>query len=368
MMWPAAPALGEAVELKARHRRAFFVDGAMPGLIPIIEACRSTDEVSQAAAAIPAFQRRLMAAGLAGRQQGMLITAVVDALTSRLIELAEAELGPSPGPWAWLACGSQGRREQSLHTDQDNAIVHADGLPAGTDAWFRSVAESVTGGLATCGIAHCPGGVGPDHSDWRRSVSDWTAAITGVVRTPDTRAVMLASHYFDFRTVHGPGSLLDAAREPARSEACGNGLFLARFKQNALRGRVGVGILRRWRSPWLGTRRGTIHLKQQGLLPVAQLALAYALEAGTRETGTADRLRAAAEAGLLTSAQAYDLRLAHDTVATLRNEQLLRCLDDGRRVTNRVRLADLTRLQRSHLRAALGIIRNARHRLARDVQ
>lgn len=340
----------------------------MPGLVPIIEACRSTDEVTRVAAGIPAFQRRLIAAGLAGRQQGVLITAVVDALTSRLIGLAEAELGPPPGPWAWLACGSQGRREQSLHTDQDNALIHADGLPAGAGEWFRALAQFVTDGLEACGIEHCPGGVGPDHAEWRRSAADWRAAFTEVVRTPDTRAVMLASHYFDFRTVHGPASLLDDAREPVRGEASGSRLFLARVKQNALRGRAGVGICRRWRTPWFGAQRGTIHLKQQGLLPVSQLALAYALEAGTKETGTAARLRAAVDAGLLTPALGFDLCLAHETVTALRNEQLLRCLDDGRRVSNRVRLADLTRLQRSHLRAALGVIRDAQHGLAGNVQ
>lgn len=339
----------------------------MTGLVPIIKGCRSTQELIHAAAAIPAFQRRLTTAGLAGRQQGVLITAVVDALTSRLIELAEAAHGTPPGPWAWLACGSQGRREQSLHTDQDNAVIYADGLSGQADAWFRSVAEFVTSGLAACGIERCPGGVGPDHANWRGSVTDWRASFDHAVHVPDTRAVMLASHYFDFRTVHGSGALLEDAREQARRDAANSRLFLGRKKQNALRIRAGLGLWHWWWPHWLGAGHGTINLKQRGLLPVSQLAQAYALEAGIKGTHTGERLCEAAEAGLLTSAQAYDLRLAHETVTSLRNEQLLRCLDENRRATNKVRLNDLTPLQLKHLRSALAVIRNAQHRLARGV-
>ena len=130
--------------------------------------CRTPADVAEASAALIALQRRLMYAGVAGHQTGLLIADAVDSLTRRLIVLAEQELGPAPGAYAWLACGSQGRGEQAVHTDQDNALIYADGLPKGADSWFAGLAERVTQGLADCGIEHCPGGVGPDHTDWRR--------------------------------------------------------------------------------------------------------------------------------------------------------------------------------------------------------
>ena len=51
-----------------------------------------------------------------------LITDIADTVTRRLLAMAEAELGPPPAPYLWLACGSQGRQEQTGVTDQDNCL------------------------------------------------------------------------------------------------------------------------------------------------------------------------------------------------------------------------------------------------------
>lgn len=339
----------------------------MQTLTRSIAECRSRAEVTETSAALVALQRRLMDAGIGGHQTGLLISDLVDALTRQLIVLAEEELGPPPGRYAWLACGSQGRGEQSVHTDQDNALIHADGLPEGADAWFATLAERVTQGLAVCGIEHCPGGVGPDHADWRGSVSAWRTAIQQVIRVPETRNVMLASHYFDLRTIHGDPSLLAAIRGDALQEATENRLFIARVKENALRTRAGVGHLRRWRTPLFGVHRGTLHLKQQGLLPVQQLAFAHAMEAGVDALNTTHRLRLAADAGTLPPRRARDLERVRNTILELRNRTILEQIDRGAVPTNRIRLRDLSRLERAHLKAALTLVRDVQNALGRQI-
>ena len=339
----------------------------MQTLARSIAECRSRAEVTEASAALVPLQRRLMGAGVGGHQTGLLISDLVDALTRQLIMLAEEELGPPPGRYAWLACGSQGRGEQFAHTDQDNALIYADGLPEGADAWFAELSERVTQGLADCGIEHCPGGVGPDHVDWRGSASAWRTAIQQVIRVPETRRIMLASHYFDLRTVHGDPSLLGVIRGDALREAMGNRLFIARLKENAVRTRAGVGHLRRWRTPLLGALRGTLHLKQQGLLPVQQLAFVHAMEAGVDALNTTHRLRLAADAGILPPKRARDLERVRNTVLELRNRAILEHLDSGAVPTNRIRLSDLSRLERAHLQAALTLVRDLQNVLHRQL-
>ncbi|WP_290647662.1 DUF294 nucleotidyltransferase-like domain-containing protein [Aquisalimonas sp.] len=335
----------------------------MNPLFQRIFRCESVDELSEAAIALPHLQGRLVDVGLAGPQQGLVVTAVIDALTQRLIELGEAHLGPAPGAYAWLASGSQGRREQTFHTDQDNALILADDQPRGADAWYQALGTYVTDGLAACGISHCPGGVGPQHAEWRRSVSGWRKAITAVIRTPGVREVMVASHYFDWRCIHGEASLFPGIRRAAADAAASSSLFLARVEQNALRGEAPLGAFRRLRVKRRAPDRGTFNLKQQAMLPLSQLALAYALKAGVVATNTVDRITAAAAAGLIPRAQARDLQLALETVTGLRARFIVEAFRRGTAATNRIDPAVLSELELAHLKSSLGAICHAQRAL-----
>ncbi|MFV8834028.1 DUF294 nucleotidyltransferase-like domain-containing protein [Aquisalimonas sp.] len=332
-----------------------------------VDAAGSMSAIAATAGRLPQIQCRLVDAGLAGVQQGRLMTWLIDALTCRLIALAETELGSPPGPYAWLACGSQGRQEQTVHTDQDNALIIADGVPDGADDWFARLGTMVTDGLSACGISHCSGGVGPHNAEWRRTASGWRDAFAAIIRRPDTRSVMLASHYFDLRCVHGDARLLEEVRQDALAEARANRLFLARVKQNALRSRSGVGTFGRFRLQQRGALRGTLSLKHQALLPISQLALSHALEAGTTALSTADRIHAARDAGVISAASASDLGTAFASVSDLRARLLADQLRSGASPTNEIRPKRLGGLERRHLRASLTVIRQAQHALAQGV-
>ncbi|SEO48835.1 DUF294 nucleotidyltransferase-like domain-containing protein [Aquisalimonas asiatica] len=332
-----------------------------------ITAAHTTTAVAATAARLPQIQSRLVDAGLAGVQQGRVMTWLIDALTCRLIALAETELGPPPGPYAWLACGSQGRQEQTFHTDQDNALIFTDGLSDDADRWFARLGARVTEGLSACGISHCAGGVGPHNGEWRRTVTGWRHAFMDIIRHPETRSVMLASHYFDLRCVHGDAQLLEQVRQDALAEARANRLFLARVKQNALRSRAGIGAFGRFHLQRRGPARGTLDLKQRGLLPIAQLALAHGLEAGTTALSTPDRIQAARDAGVVSTASARDLSTAFAAITDLRSRVLRAQLRSGEPPANTVDLKHLGGLERSHLRASLGVIRRAQTALEQGV-
>jgi len=84
---------------------------------------------------------------------------VSDAITTRLIQLAENELGPPPVPYAWLAAGSQGRNEQTVQSDQDNCLLFSDRFNEKRDGWyFKAFSKIVNDGLNQCGYVYCPGG------------------------------------------------------------------------------------------------------------------------------------------------------------------------------------------------------------------
>jgi CBS domain-containing protein len=87
-----------------------------------------------------------------------LITDIADTVTRRLLALAEEKLGPAPVPYLWLACGSQGRQEQTGVSDQDNCLFLDDGVSdEDREGYFAELAKFVCDGLNTCGYVYCPG-------------------------------------------------------------------------------------------------------------------------------------------------------------------------------------------------------------------
>ncbi|RLK50891.1 putative nucleotidyltransferase-like protein [Alkalispirillum mobile] len=303
------------------------------------------------------LQASLAHSGMAGTAQARLITGLVDTLTRRLIALAEAELAePAPGPWAWLACGSQGRAEQTVHTDQDNALVYADGLPKGADDWYRALAQRVTGGLDACGLPHCPGGVSPANREWRRSVSGWRQAMRSVVEAPERKAVMLATHYLDLRGVAGDPSLFEPVREEALAAAAANRRFIARLSDGATRPRPPWHALGRIWTPWVGEHAGRVDLKQGAILPLVQLARVYAVRAGVSARHTLERLEQAAAAGALAEDDAERLMAGYRAVIATRARLHAEAIRAGRPLHNQVPVADLTGAEYRAVRGAFRAI------------
>lgn len=343
-------------------RRTVFSDSVDESMLPdhamrrALMTAPDVHAIVSVARDLPRLQLELGGLGVDAAHQGRRVAAIVDALTIRLIELAEAGLPTVPGRYAWLACGSQGRAEQTVHTDQDNALVYEDNLPASSDVWFRRLAEQVTDGLAACGIPHCPGGVSPRSADWRRSVSDWRRVFRATLARPDRRSVMLATHYFDMRVVHGESELFDGVREEALMAVPDSQRFLHQSARNVIRQPPPLGLFRRFRTTRRGPNPRTLDLKRYGLLPISQLALHHALRGGLPQRHTVDRLLAAADAGLIVESTADDLVTAHDCLAELRLRHLNHRLERKQPLDNALPLGDVGPLERHFLRRSLGVI------------
>jgi CBS domain-containing protein len=324
-------------------------------LVRDIRRGESVAVLSRVAKSLPELQIQLVQSGATAFHLGQAITAVIDALTRRLLKLAEAELGPPPVPYAWLACGSQGRREQTVHTDQDNALIHADSDQEGVDDYFVRLAAFVTDGLDSCGLPHCPGGVSPRNSDWRRSVSGWRKEFSRVTHNPDLKAAMLAAHYFDLRVVHGDATLFD----PLRSVALASGVrrpFINQMVTNALRNSPPLGFFRQLVLVRSGEQADTLDVKKQGLLLVSSLAQVYALLGRLTGMHTMERLRGAVQTGIINRDAGANLCDAYETLATLRTRHQVNQLKNGLHPDNHIPPKSLSALERGHLKDAFSVI------------
>jgi CBS domain-containing protein len=262
-------------------------------------------------------------------------------LVRRLLELAEADLGRPPAPYAWLASGSDGRREQTLPTEQDNALVYADGAPAG---WFQRLAERVNADLEAAGFPPCP--EGRMARSWNGPLSAWVREIDEYIDERPLRAGIL----FDLRRV---GGTLDiAALDAALSRAPRRRLFVRTLAKQALALEPPMDLL-------LRLRRGSsrVDVKRQGILPIVLLARCFALDAGSRARGTLERLDDAMRAGLLSERTHAAVTEAFRFLLGLRLRVQLRAIAAGTPAADHVLLSELAEIERSRLKTAFRAIR-----------
>ena len=122
-----------------------------------IRKAKTLENLVQASSRLPALQIQLANASATALHIGEAISCITDSITSRLLEMGEEQLGPPPVPYVWLAGGSQGRQEQSSHSDQDNALLISDEMQPEHDAYFAQLTQFVSDGLNACGFVYCPG-------------------------------------------------------------------------------------------------------------------------------------------------------------------------------------------------------------------
>lgn len=172
-------------------------------LVGRIAKADSAEEMARVTAEIPQLLVQLVAGGNRHEIVTRLITDIADTVTRRLLKLAESELGPPPVPYLWLACGSQGRQEQTGVSDQDNCLMLDDSVTDADMSYFTKLAKFVSDGLDVCGYFYCPGDMMATNPRWCQPVRVWRDYFKGWIAKPNPEAQMLASVMFDLRPIGG---------------------------------------------------------------------------------------------------------------------------------------------------------------------
>lgn len=334
-------------------------------LVGDVQKAGSVEDLVAASRRLPELVRRLVEADARAEDVGRVVSTVADALSRRLLTLAEERLGPPPVPYCWLALGSQARHEQTVHSDQDSALLLDDAFrPQAHDAYFRGLAAFVSEGLHAAGFAYCPGGVMATTDRWRQPLARWRATFEAWIESPSPQALMHASIFFDLRAVHGEATLAERLQAEVLRRAEGNRIFLASLAKATEEHQPPLGFFRRFVLERSGEHQDRFDLKLRGVIPVVDLARLYALAAGRPEVGTWDRLRAAAEAGALSSTDAANLADALSFIAAIRLRHQARQLRAGEFVDNWVKPGALSPFERDHLRDAFKVVATAQEALA----
>lgn len=326
-------------------------------LVRDVATAATVAEMAAVTARIPDLLVQLVGGNSAHEVVTRLITDIADTVTRRLLALAEASLGPAPVPYLWLACGSQGRQEQTGVSDQDNCLIIDDAATAEDMRWFAALATFVCDGLNECGYVYCPGDMMATNPKWCQPVRVWRDYFRAWVRTPDPMAQMLASVMFDLRPIGGQASLFQDLQHETLDMASKNSIFVAHMVSNSLKHTPPLGLLRGFATIRSGEHKNHIDMKHNGVVPVVDLGRIYALIGELSPANTRARLQDAENTGVISASGARDLIEAYDVIAQSRLENQARLIRSGRAPDNFLAPYDLSDFERSHLRDAFVVVR-----------
>jgi len=317
----------------------------------------TADGVARACERLPGLIVGQIESDANGEHLGKFITTITDTVTKQLLRIAEAELGPPPCDYAWVAMGSQGRSEQSAKSDQDNALLLSDQATEADDAYFAAMAKVVNDGLDACGYVYCPGNVMASNPKWRQPLAQWQKYFNKWITVPEQKALMHANIFFDLRCIYGACDLVDELKKSIRNTAKKNELFLALMAKNAMTYQPPLGFFRQFVLERSGEHKNTLDLKLHGIMPIVEIARIRSLAAGELRITTRNRLKAAAKAGEITVDDATSLTDALDFIEQLRVEHQGAQLRSGNPPDNYLAPASLSPLVRQNLKSAFSQIR-----------
>ena len=341
-----------------------------------IRHAENIEALQRAAADIRTMAHNMMAQGVAPEQLTQFISTFNDLLTVRVIEL-ECSASSLNGSeisknFCWMALGSEGRLEQTLNTDQDNALIFS--APQGMTAvqvraQLLPIAERINASLALCGFPLCNGKVMASNPQWCLSLEEWREIFLKWIMNGTPESLLHASIFFDFRPLYGAHTLAHELRSWLAKTVSDNSRFLRQMAENALRNQPPLGVVR----DFVVGKENTLDLKLNGITPFVDAARIFSLATGMTHTSTIHRLRHSAlelnipatevEGWINAFLFIQMLRLRHHHAVIVRQEE-----DAQRTLNNLIDPSTLNELDRRILKEAFRQARKVQTRLTLNYQ
>jgi PAS domain S-box-containing protein len=326
--------------------------GSATFLLREIEQAGTIDDLIKGHDRLPVIVKTLVDSGARIKNITRIISSVSDSIINRLIAFAVEDLGEPPVPFAFIALGSEGREEQTLITDQDNAIIYQD-VDAEENkevhAYFVSLGKQVCDSLNRCGYAFCKGNNMASNPQWTQPLAQWITYFQTWIQTSDPQDLIEIGIFFDFRCVYGEATLADSLRDMLFQYAQNKAVFFQHLVRNCLTHKPPVGLLGNIVVKSSGAHPETFDIKK-ALMPVMDFARIYALRYAIRETNTLDRLHRTMKQNILNRTTYNELNQAYNFLMQLRFKHQTASLADSRQPDNFINPENLSQIERKTLK------------------
>jgi CBS domain-containing protein len=326
----------------------------MLSLLRNIDSAPNALQLNRSRVEVEKVLRGLMGDGALASQACRIVSELNDRIVRRVIELAEKSCGPPPVSYAWLGLGSEGRKEQTLVTDQDNALIYAGDPSSTADAYFEKFANMVVEGLAEAGFPQCKGLVTANYEKFRGNLSTWKKRTDKWFSAPDLieKDVVDAQVFLDFRTNAGERRLGDALRKHVAGLVREYPGFIGLLAEQVVDVPVPLGFFKNFLVEKNGEHKNGLNIKLFGLVPLVTCVKLLAWRENVGDTNTLHRISALVRKGTLKRDAAEFLEQAFETLLTLKIRNNLVDWEQGREPSNYLEPASLSTRQKQLLKEA----------------
>ncbi len=284
-----------------------------------------------------------------------------DHIYKQIIKLTEEEMrdegyGLPPVTYCFIVMGSQGRKEQAFHTDQDNGIIVSDynhlANHSSITTYFEIFTAKINTRLAACGFTECTGGIMAKEKKWRKTLADWHAEIHNWSKEMDAEEIQSFTMLYDFRPIYGDFTLADEVRTLI-AEKVKRSLNLQQLLiRDSLRFRIPVNPLGKIH---FLTKQKSLDLKKSGLMQIINAVRIHSMKYGIKEVNTIKRLNELKKLKVFHPRDIENAKTALHHFISLRLKQNLTELNDGIPTSNVVRLSELSKEDKDKLKEALQV-------------
>ena len=318
---------------------------------------------------VPQLIQNLIQSGAKAKNINRLITTISDAILEKIVRFTVDDTGPPPVRFAFMIMGSEGRQEQTLKTDQDNAIVYADcaDLPESeVQDYFLRLGEKICSRLDRAGYAFCSGGVMAQNPKWCRPLSKWKDYFTAWIHAAGPEDLLHSSIFFDFRSASGDPELVAELREHLFRSLVGWEGFFRHLTENALRFKPPLGFFRNFVVASKGEHRNTLDIKS-AMMPIVDFTRIYALKNRLEATNTLERLHQLWLNGVLSREEYDELDQAYSFLMQLRFvRQVTAAIASGDPPDNHINPKKLSGIEQKMLKEIFKRIEKFQQKLAFD--
>ncbi len=251
----------------------------------------------------------------------------------------------------FVVMGSEGREEQVIRTDQDNALIIQDGIDKEK---FYPYAKEINSALLEFGYPKCDGNIMVSNPYWCKNENEYKKELERWIYSPDEESFIYFSIFFDARGVAGDMKLIEKQKEAIFEMFDGkNDIYLAHFAKLTLLFETPVGFL----SSLLGKDK-LIDIKKAGIFPIVQGIRSLCLKYRINELSTLQRIDKLNEKGIINEQMKNELKEAFEILSSFRVECGLQMINEGKKPNNEINLENFTKIKQDLLKDSLQIVNN----------
>ena len=289
-----------------------------------------------------------------------IISEINDRLAKKVLEMAERKFGPSPLSYCWIAYGSEGRKEQTFKTDQDNAIIFNDPRTDEEEQrardYFSVFTVYVRDALVQCGFPLCPADYMASNPKWCQPLRTWKSYFSRWINSPNPESILHSLIFFDFRPLFGNVRLAENLRTYLNKMTADQNIFFARMAGVITGNRPPLGFFRTFVVEKSGEHKDALNLKLRGIGPLIDIVRLFALEEGVSETSTLERLRAMKDSHPVIIELGEELEQAFEFITLLRMHHQTKQMERNEPPDNFINPVTLSNLEKKSLKESFQLI------------